>query len=73
MKKEIKQRTRKLYKDFFIQNVSPAVAVTIMLNDLEEFAINGCTSGYFSRKISYETNKRNFFDGFVLSKRLSML
>lgn len=48
--KEINKEQEEFIKNFFIQNVSPAV-VTIMLNDLEEFPLLSDTSGYLAVKL----------------------
>ncbi|WP_438965255.1 polyphosphate kinase 1 [Flavobacterium sp.] len=48
--KEINKEQEEFIKNFFIQNVSPAV-VTIMLNDLDEFPLLSDTSGYLAVKL----------------------
>ena len=48
--KEITLEQQNYLKDFFIQNVSPAL-VTIILNDLAEFPILKDTSGYLAIKL----------------------
>jgi polyphosphate kinase len=62
--KEINKDQENFIKDFFIQNVSPAV-VTIMLNDLEEFPLLRDTSGYLAVKLVMKPTKETFFDTFL--------
>lgn len=62
--KEINKDQENFIKDFFIQNVSPAV-VTIMLNDLEEFPLLRDTSGYLAVKLVMKPTKESFFDTFL--------
>lgn len=52
--KEINKEQEEFIKNFFIQNVSPAV-VTIMLNDLDEFPLLSDTSGYLAVKLQMKS------------------
>ena len=55
--KEISAAQELFIKDYFIQQVSPAL-VTIILNDLSEFPILKDTSGYLAVKMVMKTNKK---------------
>jgi polyphosphate kinase len=67
--KEINKEQENFIKDFFIQNVSPAV-VTIMLNDLEEFPLLMDTSGYLAVKLVMKPTKETFFDTFRIRQEI---
>jgi polyphosphate kinase len=67
--KEINKEQENFIKDFFIQNVSPAV-VTIMLNDLEEFPLLMDTSGYLAVKLVMKPTKETFFDAFRIKQEI---
>lgn len=54
-------------KDFYLQNVSPAI-VTIMLNDLEQFPLIKDTSGYLAIKLVTKSNKQGILNKIIPQK-----
>ena len=66
--KEVSKEQEIFIKDFFIQQVSPAL-VTIILNDLAEFPLLKDTAGYLAVKLVMKPDKQKSLLGLVKPKQ----